>query len=207
LPVLSQFDVQRRAKARHHGVSNALDDPNLPLDMTWMSVVECCDQGDKERRDVQTSHTNDQDSIQWIGHWSEDILAIDPGRTSGIAYLTRGGEFRTTTSRCVEKYLQRANPRVVIIERFRWHGRGSPSRDAIEMRHLIDRLIILCGSRGIRAVMVEPRARVPFIGRARVLLAAVPCAQVSDHNEDAMAHLLAYLAQESSVDWHERGAA
>lgn len=132
------------------------------------------------------------------------VLAIDPGGVTGLAWgAGPDGLIYTATTPLVkevfwaikgyppEQYslLPYLRPEVVILEQYQTAQRLNPhARHTIE---LIGGVKAACFLEGIKLVMRAPKDRIPALPDAKRVLDATDAIWMV-HEQDALAHLLAY---------------
>ncbi len=129
------------------------------------------------------------------------VLACDPGKHSGLALFVDGdllqtellvgtlGEQGQALRWLLRAHRRRTPPATLVLESFRNAARGM-SRDMIDTVKLIGFMEGMARLYGWQVVLQMPPVKRPYLDDARAL---APC--VSEHERDAIAHALSYLAK------------
>lgn len=138
-------------------------------------------------------------------------LAVDPGRSTGLAWWGATG-FHTTVAphkAAVYQAIQKLQPRTIIVEWFVTGSRlNSDSRYTIELQAGVEALCVVLG---IELIKVTPKYRQGGMDRAEAMLieqwgprgtTRKGAGIWTDHQQDALAHLLVYLERRSSDRIH-----
>jgi hypothetical protein len=120
---------------------------------------------------------------------SEILIAIDPGITSGVAIKVNG-----TYQTCVAhsgaelwEFIRDYNFSTVIIEQFATSS--LISKFGLRTAELVGGVEALCWLKNIPIVRRMPAQRIPFLRKAALLLKDTA---IVEHQQDALAHLLAW---------------
>lgn len=128
----------------------------------------------------------------------KNVLAIDPGKSIGVAYvsyLANEGKLEITTKTVFSfedffDYFKRIFPDVVVIEDF--IGAGPRTKEAIMVLKLIGKIEGICFLLKTPVIIQNPQMRKPYLFKVQKHLKSI----VSKHEEDALAHALAYINQQ-----------
>lgn len=124
-----------------------------------------------------------------------DVLAIDPGNHTGVAYRTSNGKWAALmiyeSPPRIFEFLKK-KPMVLVIETF--HTAGRISKDGLYTVRLIGGIEAIAYENGVPIVEHEPYIRMSYLQQAKELLLEQRGRRIgfTDHEMDALAHLLAY---------------
>lgn len=123
------------------------------------------------------------------------IVAIDPGPHTGIATRHADGRIETwmihNDLEGVWRLVCSLEPRAIVVERFATSGRiSAPGLQTVE---IVGSMYALAWTLEAKIVRHTPAQRMPRLREAKEMLRGIPH---TDHNVDALAHLLVYEVQE-----------
>jgi hypothetical protein len=119
-----------------------------------------------------------------------NILAVDPGITTGIAFISETGELLQAGTATYEETLDRVHAQqdcIIVVEDF--IGAGPRTKEAIFVLKLIGGIVAICHVDSLRCIIQAPQVRIPFVPEAKDRAGL----KVSKHAIDAYAHGLAFL--------------
>jgi hypothetical protein len=117
------------------------------------------------------------------------LIAIDPGITSGVA-IKVGTKYDTCVAHTgaeLWEFIRDYNFETVIIEQF--STSSLISKFGLRTAELVGGVEALCWLKNIPIVRRMPAQRIPFLRRAALMLRDTA---IVEHQQDALAHLLAW---------------
>lgn len=119
------------------------------------------------------------------------VVAVDPGPHTGLAWRELNGHVGTEMiydhREAVWTFIKNLEPSIIVVERFIASGRiAAPGLYTVE---IAGSMMSLGWSIGAKVVMRTPSQRYPRMAEAKQILAG---RKHTDHDVDALAHLLVY---------------
>jgi hypothetical protein len=126
------------------------------------------------------------------------VVAIDPGRTIGVSWVTEDGRFIssqiTDDPQTVIQIMEGPNaPSIIAVVIEDYIGAGFRDSDSVYTIKLIGFLYGFSRWRGYKTVMQFPQERKSFLAEALQKLEDTDLKGVTPHHIDSLAHALRYL--------------